>query len=176
MVRIVDGQNDVNGQILEVDVLAGAVLDPALYPQGSLLYVPTRHPQTGVELMLCDERVKNSFRQTGYPMNRGNGSACGPDGRDLQPVVNPPAGLPPGKPPYRTWLIGYYDGGGEAHCGVLHPAGACVMRQLKISASSAVRPNVVYRFCAVCRYILIDVVNPRFHPQVDVEYAKFYPI
>jgi hypothetical protein len=175
MVRIVDGQNSVDGQVLGVDVIAG-VLDPIAYPPGSLLYVPTLHPTTGAELMLCDERVRNSFRQTGYPMNRGTGSACGPDARDLQPVVSPPAGLPAGKPPYRSWLIGYYDGGGEAHCGVFHPAGACVMRQLKIAPSSPVRPNIVYRFCAVCRYILIDVVNPRFHPQVDREYSKFYPI
>jgi hypothetical protein len=175
-VQVMNAVNEVNGQALEVDVLLGGIVDPARFPAGSLLYQATIDPQTGDELMLCAKTLKDSFRQTGLPLNRKVGDACQVDRRDLQPVVNVPAGLPAGRPPYRSWLIGYYDGGGEAHCGIFHPAGACVMRQLKIAANSKQRANVAYRFCAVCRYILTDVLNPRFHPQVDREYTTFYPL
>jgi hypothetical protein len=94
----------------------------------------------------------------------------------VQSAINWPPAIPPNKPPYTAWLIGIYDGGAEFHCGAFHPSGACLMRKLRIPRWSAKYPGSPYRFCAVCRYILTDVLDPLLHPLVDAEYDKFYPI
>ena len=30
-------------------------------------------------------------------------------------------------------------------------------------------------FCAVCRYVMVDLVAPEFHPEIDADYDKVYP-
>jgi hypothetical protein len=30
-------------------------------------------------------------------------------------------------------------------------------------------------FCAVCRYILVDIIDPFKHFQIDINYSTFYP-
>jgi hypothetical protein len=145
------------------------------YPSGSLVYLPTLHPTRGTELSLMWDEVRDHITARGTPLNRLV-QACTRDNSLVQPAVNLPPGLPPQKPPFTSWVIGIYDGGAEFHCGVFHPAGACLMRKLRIPRWSAKYPGSPYRFCAVCRYILVDVLDPTLHPLVDAEYTQFYPI
>jgi hypothetical protein len=145
------------------------------YPAGALVYLPTLHPTLGTELSLVWDGVRDHITATGFPLNRVV-QACARDEHQVQPVINLPDGLPPTKPLYTSWLIGIYDGGAESHCGVFHPAGACLMRALRVPRWSAKYPGSPYRFCAVCRYILVDLLDPTLHPLVDAEYSKFYPI
>jgi hypothetical protein len=62
-------------------------------------------------------------------------------------------------------LVGVYFGGSQHACGILHPTGSCLMRTGRDSYS---------RFCPVCRYVIVDYVDPEQHWQVDQDYAKEY--
>jgi hypothetical protein len=139
------------------------------------MYLPTVHPTTGNELTLMWDDVRDHLTSSGAPLNR-TALACSRDPNSHQRVTNLPAGLPAGKPPYAAWLVALFDGGREFHCGVFHPSGACIMRRLRVDASSAKYPGSPYRFCAVCRYIIVDLLDPLLHPAVDADYATFYPV
>jgi hypothetical protein len=30
-------------------------------------------------------------------------------------------------------------------------------------------------FCAVCRYIMVDLIAPELHPRIDADYTTAYP-
>ena len=67
-----------------------------------------------------------------------------------------------------TWrVIGLYEGGGMYTCGVYHPAGFCLMRNNTDNAAE---------LCAVCRYILVDVIDPSVHALVEEAYADIYTV
>jgi hypothetical protein len=61
--------------------------------------------------------------------------------------------------------IGLYVGGERKHYGVYHPTGHCMMRTSHSSSAA---------FCAVCRYILTDLIDPTKHPEVDDLFVKEY--
>jgi len=63
-------------------------------------------------------------------------------------------------------VIGLYEGGGYHDCGVYRPAGRCKMR----SASEKLMP-----FCHVCRYLIVDRIDPARHGVLDAIYEKQYP-
>jgi hypothetical protein len=63
-------------------------------------------------------------------------------------------------------LVGVYFGGHYA-CGVMHPTGQCLMRDSLDDAS---------KFCPVCRYALVEQIDPEQHWQIDREYDKKYPL
>jgi hypothetical protein len=66
----------------------------------------------------------------------------------------------------RVRIVGLYPGGATHHLGVFHPTGHCMMRSDK---------NPVQEFCAVCRYLLVETIDPSLHDVVDLEYDRFYP-
>jgi hypothetical protein len=63
-------------------------------------------------------------------------------------------------------IVGLYPGGGTFVSGIFHPTGQCMMRNSRDGHAE---------FCAVCRYIIVDLVAPEFHPEIDADYDKFYP-
>ena len=58
-------------------------------------------------------------------------------------------------------LIGLYKSGGGYACGTYHPAGLCMMRQ-QLNFDE---------FCAVCRYSLVDFIDPSVHPDIEKDLA-----
>lgn len=62
-------------------------------------------------------------------------------------------------------IVGLYDGGKETACGIFHPAGDCIM-----NGDAELRS-----FCPVCRYILVEVINPFAHFANDLKYDRLYP-
>lgn len=74
-------------------------------------------------------------------------------------------------------LIGAYDGGATFSCGVYHPAGACIMRApLATRTEQAVTtllPGSVHGFCHVCRYLIVDAIDPRVHFMIDFFYHDY---
>jgi hypothetical protein len=79
-----------------------------------------------------------------------------PDPPDL--IIDLPAKDKPG-------LVGVYFGGRQYACGVLHPTGQCMMRNTWDDATT---------FCPVCRYILVEQINPEQHSQIDRDYDVNY--
>jgi hypothetical protein len=159
----------------EIEVQAASPINVNDFPAGTLMYLPTVHPTTGNELTLMWDDVRDHLTSSGTPLNR-TALACVRDDASHQHVTNMPGGLPAGKPRYAAWLVALFDGGREFHCGVFHPSGACMMRRLRIAPGVAKYPGSPYRFCAVCRYIIVDHLDPLLHPAVDAEYATFYPV
>ncbi len=65
-------------------------------------------------------------------------------------------------------IVGLYGGGATYASGIYHPAGAaCMMRQARDEDAP---------FCAVCRYILVDTINPFHHFTIDLDYDDIYPL
>jgi hypothetical protein len=69
-------------------------------------------------------------------------------------------------PRTRADIVGVYEGGYHHDCGVLRPAGRCKMR----TSDQKVVP-----FCHVCRYLLVERVDPTRHGALDAIYEKVYP-
>jgi hypothetical protein len=63
-------------------------------------------------------------------------------------------------------IVGLYAGGRHSACGIFHPTGWCVMRDSDYSDSS---------FCAVCRYVLVDMIHPFRHFENDRDLEEDYP-
>jgi hypothetical protein len=63
-------------------------------------------------------------------------------------------------------VVGLYSGGATYSCGIYHPAGLCMMRNSHDAHAE---------FCAVCRYIIVDLIAPDLHPKIDAAYDKAYP-
>jgi hypothetical protein len=66
----------------------------------------------------------------------------------------------------RPGVVGVYYGGSLYACGILHPTGHCMMRDSYDDSQ---------RFCPVCRYALVDRIDPDQHAWIDLEYEKQYP-
>jgi hypothetical protein len=165
---IVEFVNPADGPLIVAD-----------WPGGSILFLPIFSPE-GNELTLVHDDIRAHISANDMPLNRvppaaGNPpTACAADGDPVQRALNRPAGLA-NPPRYSAWIIGLYDGGDGFHCGVYHPSGACIMRALRVPLTSATYPGVVYNFCLVCRYILVDNIDPTQHGVIDVDYSLNYP-
>ncbi|MBK7936209.1 MAG: hypothetical protein IPJ82_03650 [Lewinellaceae bacterium] len=58
-------------------------------------------------------------------------------------------------------IVGLYEGGMQYHNGIYHPTGTCKMRRGR---------EEKFEFCVVCRYIIVDQINPAKHPDIDRDY------
>jgi hypothetical protein len=67
----------------------------------------------------------------------------------------------------RARIVGLYEGGARYAHGVFHPTGICVMRNHRVGSN---------QFCAVCRYVMVDFINPFQHFEIDLDYDNIYPL
>jgi hypothetical protein len=166
--------------------LPGAVNLFEFYPAGSLVIEPVRDPVTGNDLHLISPAVAGFMFVSGYPLDTmpaDPSGTCNPATLSVwpmavaQPAHRLSAFLPllSQSPAHSHHIIGLYNGGRRYHCGVLHPAGACLMRQLEGHDVALPVPAFAFRFCQVCRYLLVDQIRPRLHGLVNKLYDKEYP-
>jgi hypothetical protein len=179
------------GVIVDVNLPIPASSDPrgwgdiflSLFKPGlkCALICPRRAPGPGggVELKLVSEIIRSHIAISNAPLNAPPGNETA--GRETAACVAAggvgsgrmtPTNLPPGfVPPFAVAgapsdIIGIYEGGGGHDCGVFRPAGRCKMRE-------AFAQGVP--FCHVCRYILVDRVDPTKHGELDAIYNLQYP-
>ena len=153
----------------------------ATFGIGSILYRPVpapasvRHATDYPYAELVAHNIKSFITRNRRPLVAfppANNVPVGTDGSEQVPVFVPdavPGGLvlaPGFKATDHVRIVGLYAGGARSHLGVFHPAGHCMMR-------SDLMPS--REFCAVCRYILVDTIDPSLHDLVDREYAAKYP-
>lgn len=69
----------------------------------------------------------------------------------------------------KYFIIGLYHGGHRYFCGVFHPGGVCLMNEQRRHRRGK------HRFCHVCRYLLVDRIDPTRHGAIDAAYAGEYP-
>jgi hypothetical protein len=68
----------------------------------------------------------------------------------------------------KNMIVGIFSGGKGFHTGIFHPTGHCMMR--------AFNHNKAAKFCPVCKYILVDIIDPTKHGEIDNEIEALYPI
>jgi len=62
-------------------------------------------------------------------------------------------------------IVGLYANGARYACKIFHPTGRCMMRNDHEDNTE---------FCAICRYIVVDMIAPEFHSDIDAAYEKIY--
>jgi hypothetical protein len=161
----------------------GGTVSLLLRGKGDIVFVPRRDGNR--ELMMMAQAVRDHITATNRPLNapRPPANAPGPPapypckatGTEPQDALNLPAEGPNFKlKKYYTWIVGLYDGGMQFNCGVYHPTGTCLMRRTTRAYLGDIR-NAIYAFCPVCRYILIDNLDPRMHGAADRAYQTIWP-
>jgi hypothetical protein len=172
----------ITGDEVRVRDPAGT-LAAADYPALSVLCQPVPAPPSAAaagdtHAELLPQVIRAEITRTGGPLNAPRATpqrACVPtfDETQIQDATNLPGGLPPGRPKFRNWIVGLYEGGCGFDCGVYHPTGICNMRQLQVPSvdprTGNPTPNAgaIYRFCVVCQYALVDRIDPRVHRELD---------
>jgi hypothetical protein len=169
----------VTGDVVTVAPFAGVAIVRDDWPAGSILMRPVRGAATaadpdGPDLPLVAPIISAHLSASGIPLDQKPpppAPACTKDDSKAQTAQNLPAGLPVGRPRFKAQIVGLWDGGDRYYCGVYHPSGACVMRALQVPGA----PLVTYLFCPVCRYFLVDRLDPTKHRVIDRDYQKRYP-
>lgn len=141
-------------------------------PPGLLLM---REKVGAFDVNLIDGLIEAHIGADGNPTNASAGesphAAC-TTGSSPTPTAatNVPAGLT--LPAQSFKVVGLFESGHRRDCGVYHPTGACIMNEVSYTDTTGrhIRP-----FCHVCRYALVDKLDPRMHGRIDREYAKVYP-
>ncbi len=166
-----------------VTVLFTAIT-PADFPVGSLLIRPVRGAPTaadplGPDLPLIAPVILTHLGTSKIPLNLAPPAVVGApipvcvkdeSGKQTPKNLPPPASLKPGHPPFPSMIVGLYDGGSSYFCGVYHPSGVCLMRRRMIPGGDR-----TYLLCPVCRYVIIDRLNPTKHGEIDKDLEKRYP-
>jgi hypothetical protein len=159
-----------------VDVRAAAGTDLAPLGAAPLLYLPVTNDK-GAQLGLIDPAVLAHLATHGpFP----KGSPCdGPPGleeydndRDCPPIEDF------SRPSVNADAIGLYEGALDFSCDIYRPAGRCKMRkfdsrEIEDTTGRVVKYKpVVVSFCFVCKYILVDKLDPAQHEGLDSEYPR----
>ncbi|HEV8449165.1 MAG TPA: hypothetical protein VGQ44_20220 [Gemmatimonadaceae bacterium] len=167
----------------QIQVKAGGVFVPVTWGAGSIVFAEKHAPGAGGAVLgLISPTVLAHITANGIPLNVAPvapaAHVCAADGRTVQPALSRPAALPAGKPKWSAWIVGAFEGGLTYGCGILHPTGACMMRQLLLPEGAAQAEfkvkEVAYRFCPVCRYALVDRIDPTQHGRNDAWYDSRY--
>jgi hypothetical protein len=140
-----------------------------LFLPSSIVYSPTPAPVSIrratysyseiIAKNIKDYMTSNNTALTDYPSQI--------DKDYIQYPVNYPSNLTNFSNTNYPRIVGLFSGGLQYHKGIFHPTGHCIMRIHAV-------PDVK-EFCAVCRYILIDLIDPTKHGANDLEYEKIYP-
>ena len=145
-----------------------AILDDLFKPNLKIcLICPVVAGNAGPALLVQSQtRTVRSTRpagnNAGYETQvcKPNQSTTGVGGGVMTPTNLPALTIKPG---VLQDIVGIYEGGGGHDCGVFRPAGRCKMRQ---------GMEYTIPFCHVCRYIIVDTLDPTQHGELD----KLYPI
>ena len=81
------------------------------------------------------------------------------------------AGNAPTPPSESAWITGLWERGHGFDCDVYHPTGACLMNVFTYDVAA----NKSFQFCWVCRYTLVDTIDPTKHGAVDKALKYRYP-
>jgi hypothetical protein len=127
---------------------------PPVFPAGAVLYIPTADPESALPLFVVEKKVVELLRSTNLPLNQD------PDRSVPNKFKDTPVAIPGMlRPCKRHKLVGVYEGGLHVTGMVYRPTGLCKMRR----ASDG-------EFCFVCKYLIVNRVNPSLHALLDAHY------
>ena len=141
----------------------------AEFTPGSLLYLPTAAPESVFDANnypyaeMIGKNIKDYITTNDKPLTVYPSVI---DDNEVQQPIIPDVELPDCFSRKRPRIIGLYSGGKQYHKGIFHPAGTCLMREQHTDGME---------ICAVCRYILVDIIDPSKHWSIDRDFDDFYP-
>jgi hypothetical protein len=158
---------------VEIIQQVGQPLDPNAFDPKIVTVLICTSIAPGVEGRLIGPQVVTWIGQSHDPLNAppgSSGAACVP-AKNIPPVMTP-TNLPKLKfktkpPPALADVLGLYEGGGHFDCGIFRPAGRCKMRTTN---------DKVIPFCQLCRYWIVDRVDPMKLVKLDDKYDPYYPL
>ena len=166
-----------DGDLIELVLLPGSTLNKDAFPAGSILISPKRKKDNpdgslGDDLELVDPSVRARITATHNPLNATDGDppnrpCIGDELPTPTGATNFPGGTAPNPPMYSSWIVGLHESGATFDCDVYRPTGVCILRQHTFADAVTGRDRG-YEFCPVCRYAMVDVVDPFWHRDVDV--------
>lgn len=174
---------------LELELLGGS-LTVASYRAGSLLITPKRATDPdagnrvfGDDLELVHAGTRARINATRNPLNA---AATDPPNRPCAGWLPTPTAStnwpdtngdgrpdPPRPPRYSSWVVGLYENGDGFDCDVYRPTGVCLMRSQHYRDARG--QDRAYQFCPVCRYAMVDLIDPTRHGAIDADYDPRYP-
>jgi hypothetical protein len=139
---------------------------------GCIVYRPVPAPESVRDddypfAEMIAKNIKDHITERGCALNQDPDSddICVPDENNVQQPIKLDVDLPICFS-HKTRIVGLFTGGKTYHCGVYHPAGSCIMRNSNSNGKE---------FCAVCRYLLVDIIDPSKHFSLDLDYEEYYP-
>jgi hypothetical protein len=171
------GKDPMESAVLEVaenptadEVIVSGSIAPALkFVEGDVLYMPTEAPASVKSAAypfaeLVAHNIKKLITDDKRPLST---VPCSPaQSKQTFQVPDLGAVVTPLKAADKPRIVGLYYGGAQRACGIFHPAGKCMMASGQYDS---------VEFCAVCRYILVEIIDPSRHFAIDLEYDAFYP-
>jgi IgA Peptidase M64 len=141
----------------------------AEFTPGSIVYIPTPAPasvfnaNTYPYAEMVAKNIKDYITTNHKPLTAFPSVI---DSNAVQDPVIPGVSLPYSFCYKRTRIVGLYSGGKSYHKGIFHPTGNCLMRESHTDGRE---------ICPVCRYILVDIIDPDKHWFIDLFYEELYP-
>jgi len=179
--KILTKNETTNSLVLQP--LSAATFNFATFDPGSLLFLPVKGPEPERNNPTHDKfaeilspLMRHQINQTHKPQTK---FPCIVDTNDRQDPTNLPSLI--NAPDNHRLIIGLYSGGKGFSCGIYHPSGECIMRKEfakileKLKEGTKFKGREIYQFCHVCKYCLVDQIDPRQHDQIDKEYGGIYP-
>ena len=146
--------------------------DATTFNEGCIVYLPVAASELVIEpdypfAEMIAKNIKDHLTERGCALNQDPASdvLCVPDKNNVQKPVKLDVDLPFCFC-HKNRIVGLYTGGNLYDCGVYHPTGNCIMRNSNSDGKE---------FCAVCRYLLVDIIDPYKHSSIDLDYEKIYP-
>ncbi len=149
-------------------LVSGVITPDEDFGEGDVLYVPVPAPESVRSASypyaeMVAKNIKDFITNNHRPLTA---VPCQRDYRGEQDPELPGVDLPFCFS-HKTRIVGLYAGGRQYHCGIYHPTGNCIMRDSENTHSR--------EFCAVCRYVIVDIIDPSKHATIDDDYNDIYP-
>jgi hypothetical protein len=161
----------------ELTVRPLGAFNPGTFVAGSIVLAPVLDA-FGDDLSLVHASVIGHMVTTQNPLNAAFGSGpnrpCpGPEPvySHSTPSLNYGPGNAPNPPKESAWITGLWERGRGYDCEIYHPTGACLMNVFTYDVAGVKS----FQFCWVCRYALVDAIDPTKHGDVDRAIAYRYP-
>lgn len=167
----------------------GGAFAAANFPARSIVFAGRRAPDPdfannvlGDDLELLSVKARDRIAASHNPLNAAHNAAANRacTAQNVAPHLPtksanwPPPGGAPKPPKYSSWIAGLYEGGVIHDCDVYHPTGICLMRTKTFQAGASAERS--YQFCPVCRYAMVDLLDPTLHGVMDDLYQPRYPV
>ncbi len=143
--------------------LGGAKLPPSpipVFPAGSVVFLPKRDASDNL-VFVVEKKVIDALKSSHLPLNQDT------DTQHVNKDADDPVDVPNFKPPCKSYkLVGIYEGASGWTGMVYRPAGLCKMRKSTDAGQGD------GEFCHVCKYLIVNRVDPGNHALMD---KKYYP-